>query len=135
MACSQTIQNLIFKKFVFCMLPVFKWSVFVFPLFNKNVTVDICISTVKQKCNIFIELHIATKYVLCCVFRPAVFQPFFNLFCSFQSIFSDFTAEITKKRLKLNKKKRGFVLILGCQLKSFFVNEMEWQSNPNSQNF
>ena len=28
------------------------------------------------------------------------FQPFFNLFCSFQSFFSDFTAKITKKCLK-----------------------------------
>ena len=37
------------------------------------------------------------------------FQPFFNLFCSFQSFFSDFTAEITKKRLKMNKVKRGFL--------------------------
>ena len=32
------------------------------------------------------------------------FQPFFNLFCSFQSLFSDFTAEINKKRLKMNQK-------------------------------
>ena len=32
------------------------------------------------------------------------FQPFFNLFCSFQSFFSDFTAEINKKHLKMNKK-------------------------------
>ena len=31
-------------------------------------------------------------------------QTFLNLFCSFQSFFSDFTAEITEKRLKMNKK-------------------------------
>ena len=40
------------------------------------------------------------------------FQPFFNLFCSFQSFFSDFTAEITKKREKMNKKKTCFCLLL-----------------------
>ena len=32
------------------------------------------------------------------------FQLFFNLFGSFQSFFSDFTDEINKKRLKMNKK-------------------------------
>ena len=37
------------------------------------------------------------------------FQPFFNLFCSFQSFFSDFPAEINKKHLKMNKKKLDFV--------------------------
>ena len=31
-------------------------------------------------------------------------QPFFNLFGSFESFFSDFTAEINEKRLKMNKK-------------------------------
>ena len=30
------------------------------------------------------------------------FQQFFNLFCSFQSFFSEFTAEINKKSLKMN---------------------------------
>ena len=39
------------------------------------------------------------------------FQPFFNLFCSFQSFFSDFMAEINKKRLKMNKK-TWFCLLL-----------------------
>ena len=37
-----------------------------------------------------------------------IFQLFFNLFCSFQSFFSDFTAEITKNVWKWTKK-RGFV--------------------------
>ena len=36
------------------------------------------------------------------------FSAVFNLFCSCQSFFSDLTAEINKKRLKMNKK-RGFV--------------------------
>ena len=36
------------------------------------------------------------------------FSAVFNLICSFQSFFSDFTAEINKKRLKMNQKKRGF---------------------------
>ena len=31
------------------------------------------------------------------------FQPFFNLFCSFQSFFRDFTAEINKKQTKKSK--------------------------------
>ena len=39
------------------------------------------------------------------------FRPLFNLFCSFQSFFSDFMAEITKKRLKMNKK-TWFCLLL-----------------------
>ena len=34
------------------------------------------------------------------------FQPFFTLFCSFHTFF---TPEISKKHLKMNKKKRGFV--------------------------
>ena len=38
------------------------------------------------------------------------FQPFFNLFRSFQSFFSDFTAEIKKKRQKMNKKVFFFIL-------------------------
>ena len=42
-------------------------------------------------------------------------KPFFSVvfppFCSFQSFFSDFTAEITKKRLKMNKK-MWFCLLL-----------------------
>ena len=33
-----------------------------------------------------------------------LFQPFFNLFCSFQSFLSNFKAEFTKKRRKINKK-------------------------------
>ena len=33
-----------------------------------------------------------------------IFQPFVNLFCSFQSFFSDFTVEINKKHLKMKKK-------------------------------
>ena len=36
----------------------------------------------------------------------------FNLFCSFQTFFSDFTAEINKKRLKMNKKKMFVCLLL-----------------------
>ena len=32
------------------------------------------------------------------------FQTFFNLLCSFQSFFSDFTAEINKRCLKMNQK-------------------------------
>ena len=41
----------------------------------------------------------------CCVFRPAFgcLQPFFDLFCSFQTFFSDFTAEINKKWTKKRK--------------------------------
>ena len=39
------------------------------------------------------------------------FQPFFNLFCLFPSFFSDITAEINKKRLKINKK-MWFCLLL-----------------------
>ena len=38
------------------------------------------------------------------------FQPFFNLICSFQSFFSDFTAEI-KKHLKMNKKTWFYLLL------------------------
>ena len=33
-----------------------------------------------------------------------LFSAVFNLFCSFQTFFSDFMAEINKKRLKKNKK-------------------------------
>ena len=32
------------------------------------------------------------------------FPPFFNLFCSFKTYFSDFMPEINKKRLKISKK-------------------------------
>ena len=37
------------------------------------------------------------------------FSYIFNLFCSFQTFFSDFTPEINKKRLKKNKKNPVFV--------------------------
>ena len=51
----------------------------------------------------------------CCAHPKAgqniFFQLFFNLFCSFQSFYSDFTAEITEKRLKMNKK-MWFCLLL-----------------------
>ena len=61
----------------------------------------------------FAHLDFYTNKPGCCLFQPAFgccphpklvktfFQPFFNLFCSFQSSFSDFTAEINKKRLKM----------------------------------
>ena len=63
-----------------------------------------------------------------CVFRPAfgccnhpeagrnLFLPFFNLFCSFQSFFGDFTTEITKKCLKMNKKTCFCVLLKAGRL-------------------
>ena len=38
-----------------------------------------------------------------------LFSAVFNLFCSFQTFFSDFMPEINKKRLKKNKKKCVFV--------------------------
>ena len=45
----------------------------------------------------------------CCAHPKAgwniFFQPFFNLYCSFQSFFSDFTAEITKNVWKWTKKR------------------------------
>ena len=37
------------------------------------------------------------------------FSPVFNLFCSFQTLVSDFMPEIKKKRLKMNKKHIFFI--------------------------
>ena len=37
------------------------------------------------------------------------FSAVFKLFCSFQTFFGDFTAEINKKCLKKNKKRKVFV--------------------------
>ena len=45
--------------------------------------------------NSIVYNSISISMVYCCVFRPA-FSAVFNLFCSFQTFFSDFTAEINK---------------------------------------
>ena len=43
------------------------------------------------------------------------FLAVFNLYCSFQTFFSDFSAEINKKRLKKNKNNIFFVFLLNPQ--------------------
>ena len=88
------------------------------------------------------KIRLGPKYyfyaIVCCVFRPAFgcskswskhfFQPLFNLFCSFQSFFSDFTAEFNQKRKKMNKK--NVVLSTPQSWSTFKSWSTPWRGTP-----
>ena len=56
-----------------------------------------------------------------------LFSAVFKLFCSFYTFFSDFTPEINKKRLKINKNKVFFLLKAGRHAKAcWLLEELPW---------